>query len=203
MDYTLLVLTHGKSPTLDGTLASFLEHVLPAPTESLVVCDGPGPGQSLSETQLGFCEATRRAWAIAAEAPTSHVFWLEHDFRFDRDVDLAELAAVLDVDRELAQMALLRQPVNEAERAAGGLVESRPGQFELQDGLWMRQRSFFTTNPSLMRTTFMLGNPWPAYPDQCEGRFGIDLIERGYAFGMWGAGEPWVSHFGVRDGFGY
>ena len=64
----------------------------------------------------------------------------------------------------------------------------------------------FTTNPSLMRRQFMAENPWPAeYDQRCEGLFGIDLRERGYSFGAWGSGEPWVRHLGRRDrsGWGY
>jgi hypothetical protein len=50
----------------------------------------------------------------------------------------------------------------------------------------------------------MLENPWPAdVAAECEGRFGFELVERGYEFGYWGNGERWVDHIGVRTGKGY
>jgi len=69
---------------------------------------------------------------------------------------------------------------------------------------WLRQRAYFSTNPSLMRTTFILENPWPReYESECEGRFGIDLRQKGFSFGIIGNGEPWVRHIGIRTGKGY
>lgn len=213
VDYALTLLSHGNSPTIKASVESFAEHVSPRPTRLIAILDGPGtlpPVEPLGSWTIdesahseGFCAATRRAWTHGANSGCEFVFHLEADFLFLRRVDLTQLAAVLENTRELAQMALLRQPVNDAERIAGGLVESRPGQFEKQDGGWLKQRSFLTTNPSLMRTEFMHRNPWPNYHEYCEGRFGIDLIKFGYSFGMWGDGEPWVDHIGVRDGHGY
>jgi hypothetical protein len=31
----------------------------------------------------------------------------------------------------------------------------------------------------------------------------MDLRELGFDFAVWGSGEPWVEHVGVRTGFGY
>lgn len=183
----------------------------------------------------GFCASTRRAWQAAVsaafipelhnaerravEATYTHVFWLEHDFLITRMVNLDELALVLDREPKLAQMALMRDAVNAEEKAAGGLFESRPGQYEPRmtkgesywldtDRItkmheWLEHRAYLTTNPSLMRRDFMAAHPWPDYPERCEGRFGIDLVSAGYTFGVWGRGEPWCSHVGVRTGDGY
>jgi hypothetical protein len=105
-------------------------------------------------------------------------------------------------------MALVRDAVNADERRAGGLIKSRPGQFQPQEGShpWLRHRSYFTTNPSLMRTSFMRDDPFLDDGEPyCEGRYGIHLLTRGYTFGAWGSGEEWVAHMGVRDrtGKGY
>lgn len=228
MNYRLIVLTHGDDPACaEVTLDSFGEMVTPAPSELVIVRDGPGHsyvpgwapnqwiGVQASEEPVGFCAATRYAWTRAAAAPDAdYVFWLEHDFEFIRPVNLAELAAVLSSEPTVAQMALMRDAVNQTEKAAGGLYESRPGQYTSRAYYasgpdpgrghpWLEHRAYLTTNPSLMRRSFMQHNPWPDHPAECEGRFGIDLVERGYSFGVWGHGEPWVRHIGERTGFGY
>lgn len=261
MKYRLVVLTHGDKATLSDTLDSFAEHVEPAESEATIVFDSADPFEHdrirlrslaplLRSTRgpLGFCGATKVAWEAGCEPGTDYVFHLEHDFVFTRNVDLAELAVVLDRSPRLAQMALMRGPVSDEERAAGGLFESRPGQYEAGGDLglqgsvagdgdpcprcgralcllpptsrpacehpsrggcgwrpprWLQHRSYFTTNVNLMRRDFMVANPWPAYDERCEGRFGIDLVQAGYTFGVWGSGEPWTEHTGRRSGFGY
>jgi hypothetical protein len=225
MDYTLAVLTHGGSRTLDATLRSFIDKVKPHPARIIVYADGPVttwhspmPPHTLvvAERQRGFCHATGRLWHWASDPDveaTEFTFWLEHDFVFLRPVDLADLATVLSDDKTLAQMQLMRTPVSREEIAAGGLFESRPDQYEPilavhatspEGPRWLRHRSYFTTNPSLMRTEFMTWNQWPDDGEpSCEGRFSIDLLQRGFSYGVWGSGEPWVEHTGRRDGFGY
>lgn len=176
-----------------------------------------------SEHSEGFCEATRLAWKAAAGAPTTrtwqpsvhpdgppeptHVFWLEHDFVFTRPIDLDAMARVMAGQfaysgNLVAQMALMRNAVNPVERSMGGLYELRKDDYR-QEGVWLSHSSYFTTNPSLMTTSFMRSNPWPTYPAECEGRFGIDLVARGYRFGVWGDGSPYVEHVGERSGHGY
>ena len=238
MRYLLVVLTHGDKATLSDTLDSFAEHVQPAESEAAIVFDSAeqfehdrtrlrslAPLLRSTRGPLGFCGATRLAWGIAAESSRfDYVFWLEHDFVFIRPVDLREPKFVLDQNPQLAQMQFMRDATNPDEAAAGGLFESRRGQYwphsaffdrfkgdpgkldtphEMYEQAWLEHRSYLTTNPSLMRREFMATHPWPAYPDQCEGRFGIDLAQAGFTFGVWGSGEPWVKHVGVRSGFGY
>lgn len=236
MRYALAILTHGRSRTLPSALARFVENVYPLPHRIHVFADasqnvegvvgavrGYFPSvedPTLSAThpsrQQGFCRATARLWErCAADEDVDHVFWLEHDFLVERRVSLEQLAGLLDADRDLAQVALVRQAANDEERAAGGLIQSRRSAFLPRrsavpfDGVelrcdWLEHRSFFTTNPSLMRREFMRENPFPDDGvSECEGRFGIELVRCGYRFGYWGDGHPWVSHVGVRDGVGY
>lgn len=241
MRYRLVVLTHGENHRLVwGSVAAFARHVKPAPDEAVLYVDGGSPWKAWdvirhspwrwthdqSEAQQGFCRATAAAWRLATDPrgePPEYVFWLEHDFLIERDVDLRELAFVVDEHR-LAQMALMREAVNAAEKAAGGLYESRPGEYakqhawfdrfrgdpgqlstphEMYERPWLEHSSYFTTNPSLMRRDFMVAHPWPGGEPECEGRYGITLREAGYRFGVWGEGEPWCRHVGVRSGFGY
>ncbi len=220
MKYALAVLTHGPARTLPATLASFRENVSPAPAKVTVFSDGPSvqlepilhdtgfPGARIvhSRDQLGFCAATSMLWTLVQDArDVDYVFWLEHDFTFTRPVDLTGPAALLEAEPGIAQVAFVRQAVNDVERTAGGLIESRPGQFVAHDEPepWLEHRSYYTTNPSLMRIVFMRQHPL-RFDDKpyCEGRYGIDLIQRGFRFAAWGNGEVWVNHTGYRDGFG-
>jgi glycosyltransferase involved in cell wall biosynthesis len=212
MKYALVLITHGRAETLERTLASFEEMVFPAPRDRIVIADGAdsrlphGKWDIVQhETQFGFCTACRSGWRKASASECEFVFWLENDFRFLRPLDLRQLAEHLRRDHLLAQMSLLRQSVSPQEHQHGGVIEAlrARGHEFASNGAWLRHRAYFTTNPSLMRRTFMADNPWPAYERECEGRFGLDLIARGYSFGIWGNGEPWVEHIGVRDGYGY
>lgn len=220
--YRLAVLTHDRMSTLDESLASFTANVTPQPEETFVYADGVWEslrrewavrhrGRYLfraGAVQRGFCAATAALWEWATEPGADYVFWLEHDFVFTRPVDLEPLASLLNIDRRLAQVSLCRGPANAIESAAGGLVESRPGEFEPRDTAdrlrWLQHRSYFTTNPSLMRRDFMVENPFVDDREpNCEGRYGVDLVSRGFSFGLWGAGEPWCDHIGIRNGLGY
>ena len=217
LNYRLAVLTHG--PDSDShvarALAAFREHVTPMP-EAITIHRDSG---------LGFCGATAKLWAAMVETGNEYVFWLEHDFLVARPVDLRDLAAVLEAEPKLAQLALMRDAYSDEEKAAGGLFEyrTRLGDYRTrrhyvyEDDLdagdqmgrevgqhpWLEQ-SFFTTNPSLMRRDFMAAHPFPDDGEpHCEGRFSIALREQCWSFGTWGEGSVYVNHIGRRDGSGH
>lgn len=158
--------------------------------------------------RAGFAGAYRSAWAQLA-GTCDYLLSTEDDFVFTRDVDLTAMAAVLaDRHPHLAQLALRRQPWNDAEKAAGGIVEQSPDDYpEHRDehGEWLEHRRFFTTNPSLI-PAWVLRRPWPTGPNS-EGRFGVALFtDPAKRAGFWGSkssGE-WVQHIGAeRRGHGY
>jgi hypothetical protein len=158
--------------------------------------------------RVGFGGAIARAWAHVVGLPIDWVFHLEDDFVLNREVDLDDMALVLDGRPHLHQMALRRQPWNPEEAAAGGIVEQHPDDYvDHTDGLnhWLEHRRFFTTNPSLYRRS-LCRRDWPTGPHS-EGHFSIDLFRDPAATcGFWGArnsGE-WVTHIGhERVGTGY
>lgn len=244
--YRLVILSHGKADSFVLALHSYRMNIRPAPEEVVIVYDGPEPPEHIQKARKeinaslittgdeskGFCFATAEAWGMGhfhparnyPYSPPDYVLHLEHDFIFRRKVDLEPIALVLAADKEMAQMSFMRNPVAKHEIVAGGVVESRPGEFERrmftqgrfneigpgggvilnnEEHPYLVHRSYFTTNPSLMRRQFMAENPWPSLGPECEGRFGIILKEAGFHFGVWGEGEPWVHHIGKRDGHGY
>ena len=216
LDYRLVVMTNGR-PCLRETLEAWRQWVTPQPTSVFVHDDG---GEALEwgggtpwanvdywhepiSPSIGFCRSVVRAWVGALHAGPEWIFWLEDDLLVRRKVDLHELAAVLSAERELAQMALMRQAVNDEEIAAGGCFQLRRELYDVHEG-WLRSRTNFSTTASLMRRAFMLENPMPPwYFGSCEGRYSIDLLDAGFAFGVWGGGEPWIEHIGQRAGHGY
>jgi hypothetical protein len=223
----LLVITDGRRWCLQRTLASFEHHVDTSLIGTRVIVNDaaeepsyqyfvddlcadfdiripPGP------VRRGFGGAIAAGWnAIWAAATPDYVFHLEDDFDFLRDVDLGEMVKVLDENPELVQLCLRRQPWNEAETAAGGVVEQRPTAYtDRTDGsnFWLEHRLFFSTNPSLYRGS-LLTRGWPQ-ADQSEGRFSISLFAEDpeVRVGYWGrrSDDPWVRHIGAnRVGTGY
>lgn len=236
MNIAVLVMTDGRDDLLDRTIQS-AQWNLGGPIVRWMIHDDTGDGDhrealrrryphveliSASNRRAGFGGSIRWAWTVlslqAEAAEVDFVFHLEDDFVFRQPVDLRAMAEVLTASPHLAQMALRRQPWNDAERAAGGIVEQHPGSYvEISGGddgrAWLEHRRFFTTNPSLYRAE-LCAVGWPAGA-QSEGRFGLGLLERGLPwrvpgpdvrFGFWGARDSgeWVEHIGhQRAGTGY
>lgn len=220
---TLLVMTDGRRDCLARTVDSL--HRLTGPISTAVLhADGGDPdfidhlrsaypGWVIVDTgaRCGFDGAYRSAWAwIRDHVTTDWVFSTEDDFVIGSDIDLSELTAIMDADTRLAQLALLRQPWNHTERAAGGLIAAHPYDFfQASDGVhnWVTHRRFFTTNPHLIRTDFIRSHDWPTGPES-EGRFGLELFtaEPETVSGFYGHRDdpPRVEHIGAdRIGTGY
>jgi len=225
----LLVMTDGRRDCLDRTITSALRR-LRGPITETYMHDDTGDEAYRAELAVAYSEFTQvgsgprrgfggavaHAWARVAElTEADHLFHLEADFTFNRDVDLVAMREVLWDNPHLAHMALRRQPWAPAEHAAGGVVEMHPEQYaDMSDGQrhWLEHRLFYTTNPSLVPMS-LVRRGWPDIP-QSESRFTAHLLYRGtpYAsgdqvrFGYWGHRDdaPWVHHIGEsRVGHGY
>lgn len=195
MRYTLAMLTHGSHDEWVGrTLTSFLDNVRPLPSNFVFHRDEAGEG---------FSQATARLWQKASETHSGYVFWLEHDFVVTRPIRLWPLAQTLDLNPHLAQLALYRDPVTAEEQQAGGYMRLKSDLFEKRSG-WYEQRSWWTTNPSLMRTDTLRWHPWPPVPDcEVEAAKLALAFDPSIRFGVWGDGRTHVRHIGHRDGTGY
>lgn len=214
-------MTDGRLDCIEQTITSAREHLVGQVTYK-VIHDDTGDGAHRDylrgmfpdfevigqPTRQGFGGAIRSAWAHLADRPERFVFHLEDDFTFNEPVPLAWMQQVLDRNPGLVQLALRRQPWNDAERAAGGIIEQHPDDYvDCSDGTshWLEHRRFFTTNPSAYRATLM-AKGWPD-GEHSEGRFGIGLCENPTVrFGFWGrrSDPPKVHHIGAeRAGMGY
>lgn len=223
MSVVLLVITDGRRECIAQAIPSALAN-LEGPVTRRVIYDDSGnhdhqdwlrqefPTFELVTHPLGrqgFGGAIRTAWSHIALGPERFVFHAEDDFTYNGPVDLDAMSRVLDANPDLVQLALRRQPWNEHERLAGGIVEQHPDAYaQASSGAatWLEHRLFFTTNPSLYRRSLCL-TEWPEGADS-EGHFTHRILQADPAarFGFWGAfdsGEA-VCHIGTeRAGTGY
>lgn len=219
----LLVMTDGRRRCIEQTIPSAREQVR-GPITRRVLFDDSGDEiyrrwltEQFPEFELvyhpagrqGFGGAIRTAWRHLSLCRESYVLHLEDDFTFNRSVELFGMSTVLERFPNVVQMALRRQPWNDDERAAGGIVEQHPADFTEKgwEGYrWLEHRRFFTTNPSLYRRA-LCARGWPDTDHHSEGIFTYQLLEDpDLRFGFWGArdsGEA-VTHIGAqRAGTGY
>jgi hypothetical protein len=156
----------------------------------------------LSHTIRGFGASMRRATVIAGQMDTRWLMWFEDDFKLLQDIDLADLAAIMERDPEIAQVCFQRQPVWPQELAEGTIFCG--DDFEQCDG-YVRSNHYWTTNPSLMPTKIYRDNPWPPDPVS-EKQFGERLYPQGYWTATYGnlTDAPRIEHLGgERTNVGY
>jgi GT2 family glycosyltransferase len=206
MSTCLLVIDDGREDYLDRCLESAARYL--PPMQACVMVSDPNH-------ELGFAGAVQAGWEGALESGCEWVFHLESDFVFTEAVPLEQMRA-LACRWGIGQVALKRQPWNERECAAGGIVEADPEDFEAREIVvtdaelvphtyaYTLHRKFFTTNPSLYSTALCLRG-WPQVSES-EGVFTHQLLADAYSFAFWGGpyDQPAVEHIGARRaGHGY
>lgn len=219
----LLVMTDGRLDCLTQTIDS-VDESLVGEFDVKIIHDDTGDAdyrKDLSErfpdytvigkpTRQGFGGAIRSAWDfILNDTPSDYVFHLEDDFLFNKSIETSGLQEILDADSDLQQIALLRQPWNENEIAAGGIMQQDLNSYaesSLAGYSVSKHHKFFTTNPSLYRRS-LCEVGWPA-GEHSEGVFGLRLKERNpdayFAFLGQRDDPPAVRHIGQsRVGTGY
>jgi hypothetical protein len=191
----LIFITDGRDCAKDA-FASAQQH-LPKPDQLVYVDD--------SDHERGFHGAVQAAWDLVPDE-AEYVFHLEDDFIFQQEVPIDDMLWLLDNKPWLAQVSLKRQAVNEEEKAAGGIVEAHPDDFEERhenEISYTVQRRYFTTNPCLYRAN-LVKRGWPQVPNS-EGVFTHQLLDDDFSFAIYGEkfAAPMVEHVGIRQGKGY
>lgn len=195
MTVALLLISDGREDYLQATRRS-AAFCLPEFDQVVHIDD--------THHSLGYAGAIQAGWD---KVDTDYVFHLEGDFTFNRPVPLDRMIEVLEHNSHLVQLALLRQPWNPQEVAAGGVWQQHPDSYihrGLGDYRWLEHARFFTTNPCLY-PRWIVDRGWPQVP-QSEGMFGLKLFAEDPArrAAFWGNGEEWVTHIGQeRAGHGY
>jgi len=172
------VIGNGRFELLQQTVAS-LEDKVKYPFRIKIMIDDTGDAQyaiKLQETfpdwhiishptNQGLSGSIRSLWSAVKLLDAEYIFHVEEDFTFNENIDIDQMAAILELHPYLTQIALKRQPVNEAEAAAGGFMQQNPHSYsgvyyvkELGDDPdgndaviwhWVEHHNFFTLNPCL------------------------------------------------------
>lgn len=216
MTLGLLAITDGR-PSFDATLRSLDDQLgLDVFDYRVIVDDSRSPAwaRRLDETfgadfdvihhgriKLGFAGAIAVGWEHLGHV--DEVWHQEDDWRFEAPVALDDLRAILDENPRVAQAALVRNAVNRAERASGGLLAHHRDEFadhRTAAGVdWLEHRAWFTTNPCLYRADVVrLG--WPAAPES-ERKMTDRLRAQGRTFAYLGglSDPPRVVHQAARS----
>ena len=207
MTWTLLVRSHGRWNYLQRAIEAVDDVVGLGFFDRLVLSmDGTVPptyrrqvpGWEILETgrRQGLTANLRQGWGAL---DGGWVFDLEEDFVV-LDAPLSAMADVLTRDRDLAQMALLRQPWSTEGHSAGGVYHGPHFEADLLDeGTWLRQSRLFTLNPYVAAADLLRS----LYPS-VEQSLTDQLIARDFTFGFWGRmdDDPRVLHVGAEGGQG-
>lgn len=141
---------------------------------------------------------------LRRRCPTGYILQLEDDFIYERPVDLARMVAVLRAREDLAQVALLRKPAYDSERARGGILGHSVSAFERTEAAGaklLEHRLFWTANPNLARRE-VYQVPWPSGRSS-ERLFGDAQLKAGRHFAFLGRTAS-IEHIGrERAGHGY
>lgn len=223
MTIAALLITDGRATCFDRTVRSWRADCVGFDEmPKVVVCDSDKGGYRdfvrdivpeamhvfpINE-KLGFDGAIRAGWQALKTINPDFVLHLEDDFTLNRPFDPLEAMSLLDGHPHIQQVALLRQPVNDAEAKAGGVINMWPNEyddFKSGDVQWVEHRLFWTTNPSVYPFDLTkLG--WPHAPGS-EAKFTDIVLEDpdfkvAYLGSRWQ--KPWVHHIGeYRVGTGY
>lgn len=201
MRFAVLTIRDGRDDVHERSIESLQLHC-PVPDEHVVVDD--------SEHDLGFAGAIAEGWrrVAALDTDVDYVFHHEADFLFTQRVEIEAMARVLDAHPHLAQLVLKRQPWNDQERDAGGIVEMWPDEYvqRVHAGhLFTEHRLHWSTNPGLYPVGWcQQGWPQSAGSEQAWTERLVEAADVRFAY--WGAkyDPPLVEHIGVeRTGRGY
>ena len=220
MRFVATVVCDGRPQYLPETIAALEKHV--HPLDDIVVIDDSadiGYAQMLESSypqldgfvhhseRRGLGGAVKSAWEVALDRGAEYVWRQEDDCPVTADIDLNELAAVLDSNPHCAQLMLMRPPFNSEEINAGGVYALNPHLFtEQTDGThrWVEHDSLYGFQPNLTPRSVI------EYAlEHCTGFLELDvtaaLLPAGYRFGYWGGLDdpPMCVHAGVTRSSGY
>lgn len=204
--WTLIIRGHGRWDYLARSVASIGATIgLDRFDRKILSIDGPPPtgfdGWEVLSTgpeRQGLTANVTQAWGALTD-DDEMVFDTEDDFLIE-DAPLNRMADVLDTYPHVANMTLVRQPVNPWEQQAGGLLWSEHfnGDFTIHDG-WMEQRRLWSINPSVLHASTLR-----AITPGVEKLLTTQARNRDWTFGFWGhpTDPPRAIHIGTEGGMG-
>lgn len=216
MNLLLVVTTDGRRDLIGPTIESIYEHV--TGWDAGLIWDDSGDDDyrqwlwdryadrflilPAGEQRIGYTLARQRLWStITSLRSYSHIANWEDDFVLSADVNLCDLATILDTNPHLAQMALLRADYypREMQRSQAGRILGWPASSFRNCGTghpgqrWMEHKNYFTCNPHVHHRS-LCDVGWPD-GDKTEGAIGDLLRRQGRKFGHWGwRDDPRILH---------
>jgi len=204
MKWTLLVTGHGRWGYLDRMTESvnfdlFDRRILSLDGGAGEVTSGDWTEIHRLPSRMGLSANLAQGWAAVTRGEGSMVLHVEEDFIIG-DVDLDAMAATLNANPDVAQMALVRQPWSPEEHAAGGMLYGPHLEGDLVEECgWLRHNRIYTLNPHVVRSDLLAELTAGVEHDltaQCQ--------DRGLSFGFFGAinDPPRCLHVGHEGGMG-
>lgn len=219
MKYLLAVLTCGRPEYLVPTLQAYSDFLNPRPSAMYVWDDGYStPTDAFSpfgdvplhlqgqKDKIGRCSGHAKLWEYAAKSEFDWVFTVEDDVVLLRPLRVNHLVDVLERERNLQQLALIRCPWGR-EVEYGGYVRQFPDRYERVETMidggrsakWIESTVDWTSSPALLSTSLPRNVEWPR-GSNCELTLGprIKEMRPEAVSGYWGWGEPWSAHVGME-----
>lgn len=204
MKVALLVIGNGRLQYLHRVVDAALEHLPEFDYYCMIDDSGdPSVGRELmrnypdfllwaSPQNTGMAKAVQAGFQLICELGCDYVFWLEEDMLITRPIPFDLAVNALIWEPHIAQMLFQRQPIAEAEIAAGSVIGAM-GDVTERYGFY-EQTHIFSLNPCLIpRNVLELG--WD--PDN-EAGMTKKLLDHGFTFGVWDG--QYVEHIGVERG---
>lgn len=214
--FDLVITTDGRARYLERMFAT-LDNVVGTFQNKIVVNDsgdrsyanfvedltvGLGFTQVFHPERRGLAATVADAWA---QTDADYVFHCEDDFVFPERVFVHELIKPFDVRVRLAQVCLLRQPWNDDEQRAGGIIQQHPDDYaeHSTDGVrFCVHRRLFSLNPCVI-PRWVVAMGW----DEGNERGFTDrlLADPKVEFAYFGGKDdpPRVCHIGVARAAGW
>jgi hypothetical protein len=156
------------------------------------------------ERRGGYINAMTKLFSIVRECGADYNFHLEDDFTLNAPLNMNDMLGVLDNNKHLAQMSIMRQPWYDIEIRFGGVLQyyvaaGKKIVPKTKNGLqWSEHRLYYTCNPNIS-PAWVYEREWPRLP-YSESKFGKDLFEDPKMWcGIWGKWNmpPITTHTGL------
>lgn len=212
---SLVVITDGRQDCINSTidrLNSILSYKF---FEKIIINDSANPAYNnylskrftdfkivFHETRRGLAGAVQSAW-VSYSKETDYIFHLEDDFLLEEELNIEHMIYLLEQNKHLVQMALVRAPVNPPEEQVGGFVFQHLEDYHQKNEYFEHQR-LFTLNPSIYPvSTAEIG--WPDHGGETEFTNKVHSIDPKKKFGFYGNiyDKPKVTHIGGRRSEGW
>lgn len=205
----VLFFTDGRDEYTSQMLESFAKNVKFDNSYSIMLCDNPTGRNTvflegikkkykinqlvLNEERLGIAGSVQKAWGLIPDDCT-YVWHQENDFLFNEPVNIPAFMEILE-NRNINQVALLRQAWYDNEVKAGGLFQANDKVYKngfVRMHPVVLHKQFFTHNPSLYRRDVI--KIMPNY-----GEYNMMRKLSGYC-AFWGTktDKPRVTHIGEK-----